>query len=425
MTLNKKSIFGKIDKDVVASWVSIVSKLGVGVIVAPLVLRFYDAPDANMWLFLVSITTFQVAADFGFSQTAIRYYGAGESSASDIYASFKKQFIRIALSGFIVILALTYFPYNAASSQLHESGGYLVAWLMVVFLTAVMIFGNLYSSALYGLGRIASFKFREAIINFIALIATISMIGLDIPLAYLVLPIPLANGLNVYFNRKEARLVIREKGEKKGGEKVEIWPAVWRSGLGVLFSFSILQFMIMSGVSLLDARDASENTFQIRLMMLVVLLSQAPFYTKIPAMARYYKEGCFVELRGLVFAASAKSLLSYVVLCASIILFLKSSIPDIIGIDLNYKVSWAFFILGFFFERLGGMAIQVYTLTNVVLWHKINGLVAISFVAMFLLFIDKYLEIAYSLSFLGAYSLVYFPVCLFFFYIFWRRHAKG
>lgn len=420
-------------RDVVASWLSIFSKVGLTLLLMPYVLSHYPSSESSLWIFLMSITTFQIAADFGFSQTAIRYYGAAKNDEyfCKIYFAFKKQYRIIAVISFVLMLGVTYFPVVQAVAHIEAGDEYWFSWFAMVMLTAVIIYGNLYSSALFGVGRIYQLRMRETLFNIVALFVMFVMLYFEIDLSVLAVVAPLASVVNVVFNRID---LLASKGVLKIEPNCEnenivgdIWSKVWRSGLGVLFSFLILQFIIMAGVVLLEPSVSAGLTFQIRLIMLVSLVSQVPFYTKIPKMAEMFACGDFSGVKGLVREKVLFSSFLYVIACVFVFVIFSFSYTAAFFSSLKFNIPvWILFSMAFFLERLGAMRVQVYSLTNIIVWHIFNFLILVSFLLIFYWgYSFGYGLYAFPGSLLIVQLALYTPLTFFIYAKFWNKYAKN
>src|SRR6202012_3480933 len=70
-----------------------------------------------------------------------------------------------------------------------------------------------------------------------------------------------------------------------------LWPATWRSGIGVLASHGIIQSSGLVYSQLAPAADLASYLLALRVVTMVSQISQAPFYSKLPRMAALQASG--------------------------------------------------------------------------------------------------------------------------------------
>ena len=152
------------------------------------------------------------------------------------------------------------------------------------------------------------------------------------------------------------------------------WAPAWRSGLGISFSRGVLYASGLIYAQVAEAAALSTYLLAFRAIQLVTELSQAPFNSKIPLLARLRSEGRFSEqLR----VARRSMRLTYWVYAAGFvgIGLSAAAILNAIGSRVEFADArlWSLLGLGFFVERYGAMHIQLYSTTNHIIWHVANG----------------------------------------------------
>jgi hypothetical protein len=109
---------------------------------------------------------------------------------------------------------------------------------------------------------------------------------------------------------------------------------------------------------------------------MVSLFSQAPFYSKLPRLAELQQAsgGRDEQLR----LARRGMRLAYAVFVPGMLLvgFVAQPSLELIGSQTSFVQPglWAVLALAFFAERYGAMHLQLYSLTNHIIWHVANGL---------------------------------------------------
>jgi O-antigen/teichoic acid export membrane protein len=125
---------------------------------------------------------------------------------------------------------------------------------------------------------------------------------------------------------------------------------------------------------LASAAEVAAYFLALRVATLISQFCQAPFYSKLPRLAELQSAGNLVEQlrltqRGMrvaywVFALGAVA----VALSADRVLHLIGSRTQFVSPGV-----WAVLALAYFAERFGAMHLQLYSLTNHIVWHIANG----------------------------------------------------
>jgi hypothetical protein len=139
-------------------------------------------------------------------------------------------------------------------------------------------------------------------------------------------------------------------------------------------SFGVMQ---MSGVLVAQLADQSKvNSYLLGLRLIQAMnqIAVAPFATKLPFLARLFASGRRVEL---IQVATRGMRLGY---WSFVIPFIISGLigPHLLELinsqtQMPDKPMWIAFGFAIIAERYGAMHIQLYTLTNRVVWHIANG----------------------------------------------------
>lgn len=188
------------------------------------------------------------------------------------------------------------------------------------------------------------------------------------------------------------------------------WAAGWRSGVGVLFSTGIIQGSGLILPQIAPAEIAAAYLIVLRLMTIASQLSQAPFYSRLPAMAKANAEGRRDKVVAIAIRGLRLSLWTMVIGIAGII-FLVPQILHWIGGAVRIADPVLSLLLGlaFFAERYGGMHMQLYTLSNHVIWHRVNGATGVAIIAAFALLWPLVGAWAMPLAMLAGYGLYLCP----------------
>jgi hypothetical protein len=123
--------------------------------------------------------------------------------------------------------------------------------------------------------------------------------------------------------------------------------------------------------------------FSLRILQLLVVASQAPFYSKLPRLARLYAEKKMTEQLVLASRGMARSHWVYAAGIAAVGLLAQPGLT-LIGSHAEFVARPLWFLMGaaFFVERFGAMHIQLYSVTNHIIWHKANGVSGLIYIAL-------------------------------------------
>nr|QQZ51595.1 hypothetical protein JKL49_11745 [Phenylobacterium glaciei] len=169
-------------------------------------------------------------------------------------------------------------------------------------------------------------------------------------------------------------------------------------------STGIIQASGLVYAQVATAGDAAAYLLALRLMTTVSQISQAPFYSKLPTMARLRGERKIAEIVPVAARGMALALGAFVVgavgvtIAAPILLKLIGSNVHFPGFAMSALLALAFFV-----ERYGAMHVQIYSLTNHIIWHVINGVTGVLMVLLFFVLWPLIGPLAMPAAMLGAY----------------------
>jgi hypothetical protein len=121
----------------------------------------------------------------------------------------------------------------------------------------------------------------------------------------------------------------------------------------------------------------------LRLIQSVSQFSQAPFYSKLPTLARMYSEGRNAELVRFAKKGMDLAYLSFVVGFVILGVF-GTPILEYIGSNADFPDSllWSLIGIAFFIERYAAMHINLYSTTNNIINHVAAGVSGIIYVVV-------------------------------------------
>lgn len=387
----------------VMTWASIGARLLGFAAVLPLVLSRFSAAEITVWYLFTSIIALQAVADAGFAPTcarAVAYAYAGATSLdapsasadsatrapnlvllSRISATAHVVYDRLAIIGVCVLgvggsLALIR-PMSQLSSPLT---GWL-AWCAVLIATAIALWSNYYAAFLQGMNQIAILRRWDTITALGSVFTSVAVLLFGGKL----LPLVLANQcwvLVVAIRDRQlvARLSIARAGltrEKHLDDEIfhGLWSRAWRSGVGIGMSRGVAYASGIVFAQFASAGAAGSYLVAFRLMQALSEISQAPFYSKIPQLARLRSEGRFAAQIKL--AARGMRLSHWTFVSGFVLLGIAGpSALRLVHSHVAFPAALLWFWMGLavLAERYGAMHMQLYSTTNHILWHVANGI---------------------------------------------------
>jgi len=422
------------------TWGSFLTRSLSIVVVLPLILTRLSAEEVVVWYLFRSFITLQLQADLGFSPTFTRVIafalgGLDDTQLRDLRRAVAvpevaepnwpavericgtMRVIYTRLTGFATLLLAT-----VGTAIVARPIGFLeapdtgwIAWGLVVAASTVILRGNMYSAYLQGLNRVALVRRWEALMNTGMIGTTVLTLLLGGGLVGLVVAHQGWMVLNVVRNWLLARHVVggrfREFTDRRVHTRIieAVWPSAWRSGLGTLIGQAPLQFSGMLYAQVGDAGRVASYLFSMHLLTAMRNFSMAPFYSKIPRLARLRARSDLQELIRVSMRGMRLAHWTYVVLFIGLGLGAEAIIR-LIGSNVDFipLLLWVLFGAAAFVERYGAMHLQLYSTTNHIVWHVANGVTGIAFAliaAVLFPAIDWYgFAVAYLVAYLAFYA---------------------
>lgn len=410
---------------------AMISKSAIVLIITPLIALTLDSNDLVVWFLYLSAISLVRMLDFGLSPTFIRvtsYLQPGQSkdnglkldklTYSNVYlftrSKFKKMATIACLLGLSIGTLLVYSPISSSS----KPHWFLFGWLVVVLISSYSLYSNYILCYCLGKENVAKVQQIQVKANLIAgILSTISFIAFNDIVVSCVLymaSFPLSViGLKRNF-------LINFSGECEQSS-LPILKDLTRaqsikSGVGLLLSTGLIEFSGVVGANLLTSSAASKYQFGLQLIRAVNGFSHAPFTSKIPKMSRLFVNNDYDRLLKQCRNSMRKSYLlfftgySVIFFGLNILFYLDVSISSAPSREL-----WFLLGLCFLVERVGSLHIQLYSLTNNIIWHKVNA--ASGFLTVLLCFIIYSIEFLppeyiFPVSMTIAYMFTYVPMSL-------------
>lgn len=387
------------------TWASLTVRIGGLALLLPIVLSHMTTAEALVWQLLSTITVLINLTDFGFSPTFSRIIAfargggrfaelaaagnkpaggspQGADKALSIPAVIAAQRIvyRILIGGAMIVAVI---GGTAALiqpvSRLPTPGDGWIAWLFSAAASVLILCNGANVSILTGFDRIATARRVDAVMGALQLGSTCAVALLDGGLVAIVgcyslwtLPLYLVNRHNV------SRLDLGAGDDRPRLDRhlfTVVWRSAWRSGVGILMSTGIIQASGLIYAQIAAPADAAAYLLLLRAMTAISQIAQAPFYSKLPAMAGLRGNGNLTELAKVAIRGMAMAHWTFVAGAVTLVTagpFLLRMIGSSVHLP-SYEISAAL-VLAFFVERYCAMHIQIYSLTHHIIWHTMNGI---------------------------------------------------
>lgn len=376
---------------------------------APLVLIFVVLPPeaAAVWLLFVTIQSYQLLADLGFTLTYSRfiaYAAAGASSVPDlrdnrsyateggpnwtllarISSTMRRTYAGIAL---IWLGALVVAGSLVVAKTIHALENPVegwTAWGVLVLLSTLRLYGNTYVSFLLGMDHVAVLRRIEGITW--SLITVGALLALSLAPSLLLLVVVVQTGwlVSVLWTRSVARRRgwrrVRAEGshvprDDEGTRVVvqETWSRVWRTGSGMALFYGAMQATGVFYAQVGSTERVAAYLLALNLFNFIQQVGSSPFQSKLPKLAALRALGDREAQNALAERGMRHSLvlvtLGFVV--TGVVVPAYFLLPGVSGVFVPLDF-WALMGVGMFLLRLGSYHLQYYTVTNDIIWHWLN-----------------------------------------------------
>lgn len=441
------------------TWGSLASRLLSVTLVLPLVLVKFSAPEVAVWQLFATLITLMLILDFGLSPTFSRMlsYAQGGARLSDlqsmaqrkgqgsqapdpetvqaVYGTLLSLYTRLGVGSVLLAGSAGTWALLSPMAQLADPDAGWMAWAVVVCSLLGAIWGNAYASALQGLNQIASFRRWEILASLGQIACSFVVLTLDGGLLALIISSQAWAIFNAWRNRRLLLSIrpdlARVRAQAHPQVTAALWPAAWRSGVGVMMSQGIIQASGIVYGQLAAAADVAAYLLALRIITTISQFSQAPFYSKLPTLGMLYTQGdtseqLRVAQRSMLMASAVFTAGTMVVaVTAQPLLDMINSKVLFVSAGVWLLLAWAFFI-----ERVGAMHIQLYSLTNHIVWHIANGITGMAMLGLGWLLFPNWGLAAFPAAMLLAYGLLYTTYAMFltsraFKFTLWRFEARA
>lgn len=421
----------------IMTWMSYSTRALSLFIVLPLILKKFSAPEISLWYLFSAIIVLLNLADLGFKATFSRIISFAVGGAEDVgiqigntktnklspnWSLIEKicsnmNLIYKYLTVLLLLLLVTVGTWSLIKpiSMVANQDEAWTAWIIVIISSIIKFYGTIYQNYLEGLNKIALIRRIESFMSLGSIFTSITVLLLGGSILDLVIAFQIWGVLNTVRNWYLARIV--EEGRYKRFEKQpfdsimfnKIWQPAWRSGLSGFMSNGLTQLSGILYAQIGPPEIVAGYLLALRIITQIKEVSMAPFYSKIPLMARLRVEG---NLKQLTSIAQRGMFMGHLVFVLGVLIVAVFSESLLKFIDSNiYFVSnnfWLLLAFAFFVHRYGAMHMQLYLTTNHVISHIADGISGVLFVLSGFLLVHQIeiyaIPVAMLVGYLGFYS---------------------
>jgi hypothetical protein len=421
------------------TWALTVLRMSTMALVLVGVLSQFTPEAANVWLLFLAIVGLQGVADSGFSQTFTRVFAFAKGGAtktqlrdlrtvttreskdvdsatiSAIRGTARTVHRRLAGIWTLILLVAGTLALRDSLNLIAAPQDAWLAWAIVAVVSVVWVYCAQFAAMLRGIEEVALQQRIGCATSLGQLISSLLVLGfggglLALTIAYNSWFVAQAIISASYANRRVTGTAEHvSKGHYDPIVFGSVWPSAWRSGLGVLMGFGVLQVSGIAYAQLASPGESAAYLLALRVLSSIIQIGHAPFYAKLPQLARMRAAGQLAEQRRV---AKSAMRLSYWVIVLGLVVT-----PIAIGPLLQLLNSetrfvnenvWLLLAGGAIMERYGAMHLQLYSTTNHILWHWINGITGLIFISFSVgtySFLQEYsFPAAFFLSNIGFYG---------------------
>lgn len=425
-----KKIYGICNSPSGTTLASMIARSGNTLFLLPFISKIFPIEYFNIWMLLAVVYSLKDLLDLGLVTNFARLFSyahggitnlkcldgekmeyPNEELISKIYYVARKVYFYIAIFAFIIILFLGSFALWRPFISIHNSIVWY-SWGIVVIAIPLAIYGNIYSSLLLGIGKIAFVKKWDTIFNILSLLSSFLILFYTHSFLLLVLSFYVFNILIVVRNYVFIfRLKLIAPVETLFDH--EIW-SITKNLAGKNFIAGLSSFGIQRGVEILIGNFANVNLsssylFSSRLLEQLKSVSAIFFFPKIQIFASKYIQ----ESKNKLLNCIRKDMLlsSTMLLCGIIFLFLGGwKILKLFGLNVNFISNdiWIWMGLAALLERNVSMFAETFAiLTNQIISHI--GLIISGIIFLLLTYFllpqlgIKAIPIAFFISYISFY----------------------
>lgn len=374
-------------------------------VVLPLVLNRFAPEEVNLWYLYAAVISLQVLLDAGFGSAFVRViaYGTvglndfsslrGNETAPQASGQFDESFIRTAyhlmlriyrLLGWIALAALATLGTLAFIKPIQDAGSPLVGWLTWSFFVVTfpwVLWGNVYVNLLQGTQNVPLVRRWDTLFNLLNSLSCILLL-IIFPNVYLLVIVNQCWLLgvtvrNYYLVRNKYTFLRNTEVDPTRMDDIRrnVVPSALKSGLGIIMSHGLIQASGFVYAQLVPPATLATYLIGLNLIQAIRNFAQAPFYSRLPEFAMYTGRGDIDTLKAVAQRNMFRVYLIYSVGFFSVALF-HEQLFRLIQSNVAFPDArlWGLLGLAFLIDRYGAMHLQLYSTTNHIIWHTLNGI---------------------------------------------------
>lgn len=388
------------------TWATLLVKSGNVAIILPMILSHFTEMEIKIWFLFQLIFSLKDLLDFGLTGNFSRSYAyafAGSKSLIDTKESLNETNIKLLSTihsvsnkiykyiGLISLLFIAIFGtlavYNSIS-VVNKQNEYWLSWGIIVFITPITLYGNLYTSFLSGINKVALIKRWDTFFSLLLIISSVVTIYIYPSILALVCVTFFWHLTTVIRNFYLSKLYVKTFDFKDVNQHMfkDVWSVIYpqakRDFIGAFSGFGLQKVLDIVIANIVDVSLSASYLLATRLIEQMKALSGVPFFTKIPYFAKDYVVKPKHEYVKIIQKAM---FLSMFLLCLGFIFFdfFNKRILSLIGSNVEFVSSELWYLLCLFavIERYTYMHAQQYTIsTNKIISHiglPISGVLTI------------------------------------------------
>ena len=410
----------------------------------PILARYFNPTETAIWAVFISLQGLQALIESAVTSVFVRIYAYAKGGSGSIsrlaenksYATTDEPnwtlFRRIEhtsvllYTGIGIVTALFLFGVGAFAAvgrinELSQPEHGWIALIAIITMSGMRAYCGRYISALYGFEFITEQRISEAILWVICIAVTLMVVISTGSLAWTAIAYA-ATQISYSAVLVWQRRILIVEPDKEAGDLLaslqfdreifrDIFGPLWRSSVGITLYLLAFQGTALDMARQLTPIEATTFLLTVNLSRYVTQFAQVPFLVVIPKLARLRSMGNLDDQRKVAtrFMRTSFTLLMAMQIAIAI---LANPTMSAFGasdkaIDLNL---WLIICVAMFFERHGGMHLQVYSTTNHIIWHWLNGGTGLILAAVAFLLQPHIGLYAWPISYLVSMALFYDPV---------------
>ena len=417
------------------TWGSFATRSLSLIVVLPLVLNRLSTPEIALWYLFSTVIGLQLLADVGFSPTFSRViaYGMGGlntfeikdlrnikpltslaepnwQTIENICSTMRAIYLRLTVISIFLLSTIGTWAMLRPISKMSDARFGWIAWGVILLTSSFTLLGNSYSSYLQGLNQIALLRRWEILTSLgaigtslIVLLAGGGLLGLVIAnQGWLILNILRNYLLCLKVEGGRFQNFTSQKNDPIVFEAV--WPSAWRSGLGIFMGYGLVQLSGIIYAQFGTVSGVASYLLALRLIQMLRQISNAPFYSKLPLLAKLRSEGNLEKQIKVAQRGMTLAYWTYVVGFISLGI-LTTPLLKLVGSNAEFvsPLLWGIIGLSMFAERYGAMHLNLYSTTNHIIWHIANGVSGIIYLVVALSLFNRIGVYAFPIGTLAGY----------------------